>query len=179
MKVCVFCASSERVAPLYLRAGFDFGRELARRGHELVYGGCGRGVMGAVARGARSAGAFVTGVVPGLFSAPEFIFDGCTRVVETDDLRARKAFMQAESDAFAVLPGGVGTYDELFDTMALVSLGQLSAPVAALDVGGFFGPLRLMLEAGEAGGFIGARAARVLEFRATPGELLDCLERSR
>ncbi len=145
----------------------------------MVFGGYGHGVMGAVARGALSAGGKLIAVAPKIFSSPEFFCEGCARVVVTKDLRARKSFMQAESDAFAVLPGGIGTYDELFDTLALVSLGQLRAPIAALDLDGFFGPLRLLLDAGVGGGFIGEKAARSIAFCSTGEEVLDALERER
>ena len=178
MKICVFCSSSERIAEKYFRAGRLFGTELGRRGHELIYGGYGRGLMGEVARGAFEAGACVTAVIPAIFDGEGFVYSGCSRVLKAADLHERKAVMQAESDAFAVLPGGVGTYDELFDTLALISLGQLDMPLAVLDVDECYRPLRTLLEEGVAGGFIGEALARRVVFHASAAELLDDLERS-
>ena len=177
MKICVFCSSSDRIDECFLRAGRQFGVGLGRRGHELIYGGYGRGLMGEVARGAYDAGAKITAVVPAIFDDDRFIYQGCSRVVRTPDLRTRKAAMQAESDAFAILPGGVGTYDEFFDTLALISLGQLDTPVAALDVGGFFTPLQKLLEDGAARGFISEGLAERVVFYASADELLDGIKR--
>ncbi|MBP5212431.1 MAG: TIGR00730 family Rossman fold protein [Pyramidobacter sp.] len=176
MKICVFCSSSDRIDESFLRAGRQFGIGLGRRGHELIYGGYGRGLMGEVARGAYEAGAKITAVVPAIFDDDRFIYQGCARVIRTPDLRTRKAVMQAEAGAFAVLPGGVGTYDEFFDTLALISLGQLDTPVVALDVGGFFSPLRKLLEDGVARGFIGEGLTERVVFYASVDELLDGVE---
>ena len=160
MKICVFCSSSERIDEKFLRAGRSFGEELGRRGHELIYGGYGRGLMGEVARGTHETGGTVTAVVPAIFDDERFIYSGCSRV----------------ADALAVLPGGVGTYDELFDTLALISLGELVKPLSVLDVDGFFAPLKALLDDGAAKGFIAEKTAASLMFFAAPGELLDAVE---
>jgi len=158
-------------------AGRAFGTELGRRRHELIYGGYGRGLMGEVARGAYQGGARITAVIPAIFNDNNFIYEGCTRVISTADLRERKKIMQLEADAFAVLPGGVGTYDELFDTLALTTLGELNKPVGVLDVDGFYRPLRLLLDEGAARGFIAAQTADHVSFYTSAAELLDALER--
>ena len=176
MKICVFCSSSECIDEKFLRAGRSFGEELGRRGHELIYGGYGRGLMGEVARGAHETGGTVTAVVPAIFDDERFIYSGCSRVLHAPDLRTRKALMQREADALAVLPGGVGTYDELFDTLALISLGELVKPLLVLDVDGFFAPLKALLDDGAAKGFIAEKTAASLMFFAAPGELLDAVE---
>ena len=178
MKICVFCSSSERIDESFLRAGRLFGTELGRRGHELIYGGYGRGLMGEVARGAFEAGGRVTAVVPSLFDDERFIYSGCSRVLKTADLHERKNVMQAEADAFAILPGGIGTYDELFDTLALISLGQLDKPLAVLDVNECYRHLRTLLEEGVSKGFIGAVLAERVRFYASAAELLDGVERA-
>lgn len=178
MKICVFCSASENIDAKFLANGSAFGRELGRRGHELIYGGYSRGLMARVAMGAKELGAPVTAVVPAIFDNPSFIYSGCTRVIRTADLHSRKAAMQREADAFAVLQGGVGTYDELFDTLALVASGQTRKPIAVLDADGFFAPLRRLLDDGAACGFIDANTAGAVSFCPTAAELLDCLERA-
>ncbi|MGN0706518.1 MAG: TIGR00730 family Rossman fold protein [Faecalibacterium sp.] len=177
MKICVYCSSAQGLDPEFYTAGEAFGRELARRGHTLVYGGYGEGVMGAVARGAAEGGAPVTAVVPAIFDREGFTAPGCTEVIHVRSMSQRKARMEAEADAFAVLPGGIGTLDEFFEVLVLKSLGQLQKPLGIYNVKGCYDSLAALLEQGCAQGMI-RPANRALAPLFTDGcALLDALER--
>ena len=153
MKICVYCSSAQNLDPALYEAGEAFGRALARRGHTLVYGGYNAGLMGAVARGAAQGGAPVVAVVPAIFDREGFVPEGCTQVIHVGTMSQRKARMEEEADAFAVLPGGIGTFDEFFETLVLKSLGQLPKPLAVYDLLGGCAPLRALLRAGTEAGY--------------------------
>ena len=176
MKICVYCSSAQGLDPAFYAAGEAFGRELARRGHTLVYGGYGEGVMGAVARGAAAGGAPIIAVVPAIFDREGFTAPGCTRVIHVDSMSRRKACMEAEADGFAVLPGGIGTLDEFFEVLVLKSLGQLQKPLAILNVKGCYDPLAALLEQGCAQGIIRPENCALAPVFTDGCALLDALE---
>ncbi len=152
MRFCVFGSSSLHLESVYLDAAYELGRTLATRGHELVFGGYDQGMMGAVAKGVADAGGAVTGVVTeGLNARGRDIFP-CTEVICTADLSERKTRMVALSDAFITMPGGLGTFDELFDVLSQVKAGELEGKSAILNVGGYFDPLVEMLDRATATG---------------------------
>lgn len=144
MRVCVFCSSSDAVAPEYVSAASELGRLLARGGHSLVYGGGGFGLMGAVSRAAREAGAAVTGVIPSFMTAK--VRSELDDLVVTDTMRDRKARMEALSDAFISLPGGFGTLEEMLEIITYKQLGLLAKPAAFVNTCGFFDPLVRVFE---------------------------------
>ncbi|MEX2619150.1 MAG: TIGR00730 family Rossman fold protein [Egibacteraceae bacterium] len=139
--VCVYCASSERVAPEYRAVAAELGRALAAEGWGLVYGGGSAGLMGEVARAALAAGAHVTGVIPHRLADREFALHEVTELLRTDTMRQRKALMDERSDAFIVLPGGIGTLEELVEIITLKQLGYHTRPIVVLDARGYWDPL--------------------------------------
>lgn len=171
MKICVYCSSASALAPELLAAGEAFGRALARRGHTLVYGGYGEGLMGAVARGAAAGGAEIIAVVPAIFDREGFTAPGCTAVRHVGTMAERKAAMEAEADAFAVLPGGIGTFDEFFEALVLRSLGQLQKPLAVYNIGGSLDALDALLAQSVAQGML-RESTRALAPFFTDGEEL-------
>jgi uncharacterized protein (TIGR00730 family) len=143
--VCVFCASSERVEPTYRTLAAQLGEEVAARGWALVYGGGNVGLMGEVARGALRSGGRVTGVIPHRLASREIALREVTELVLVDTMRERKALIDERSDAFIVLPGGIGTLEELVEMLTLRMLGYSEKPVVLLDPDGFWRPLEQML----------------------------------
>ena len=146
MKICVYCASEERIAADYLQQGEQFGRMLAQRGHTLVYGGYNRGIMGAIARGAAEGGAEIVAVVPEFFHRSDEELQYSTDLRMVDSMGVRKEVMQAESDAFVIFPGGIGTLDELFDTMAQKAVGKLDKPILLYNQNGCYDGLLAFLQ---------------------------------
>lgn len=152
--ICVFCSSSSRIPEHYLTLAGDVGAELARRGHSLVSGGGSVSCMGAVARAARAGGAHTTGVIPEALQSTEVTDHDADELIVTTDMRSRKGAMDRRSDGFLILPGGLGTLEELFEIWTARHLGLHAKPVVVLDQDGLFAPLRAQLEVLMAQGFL-------------------------
>ncbi len=144
--ICVFCGSRMGADPAFRKAARELGAEIARRGLRLVYGGGKVGLMGEVMSAAVEHGADVLGVIP------DFLLDAEKGMVERIDTRVvtsmhdRKRIMFDESDAFLVLPGGVGTLEELVETLSWVQLGLHGKPIVLIDVNGFWRPFLDLLK---------------------------------
>lgn len=139
--VCVYAAASEAVNSTHRRLAADLGRAIAAQGWALVYGGGNVGLMGEVARGALAAGAQVTGVIPNRLASREIALEAVSELIRTETLRERKQIMDDRSDAFIVLPGGIGTLEELVEILTLKQLGYHDRAVIILDGAGYWEPL--------------------------------------
>jgi len=139
--VCVYCGSASRVDDVHKEAARELGRALAERDLELVYGGGRLGLMGIVADAALEAGGRVLGVIPEHLKAYELEHTGLTELLVVPDMHTRKRAMVDRSDAFVVLPGGLGTLDEAFEVMSWKQLGLHDKPIVVRDVNGFWTPL--------------------------------------
>jgi len=172
--VCVFCGSSHGLRPEYDEAARALGREIARRGLRLVYGGGNIGTMGELARAALEAGAEVVGVIPRkLYELVDHV--ELTELYVAADMHERKARMAEESDAFVALPGGIGTFEEFFEAWTWRQIGFHAKPVGILDVAGFYRPLLEFLARVSAEGFLRGPALADLVVEEDPGTLLDLL----
>src|SRR5690606_23000669 len=150
--ICVYCGSSDAVAPAYIRLGKSLGTELAARGVRMVYGGGGVGLMGVCARAAHEAGGEVLGVIPRFLVAKERMYEAVEhRVVET--MHDRKRIMFDESDAFIVAPGGIGTLEEAVETLSWMRLGLHRKPMAFLAEDGYWAPFFDLIDHTVAQGF--------------------------
>lgn len=129
MKIAVFCSSSENVAPMYLSEIEGLGEALVERGHDVVYGGCTTGCMGALAKGVLRKNGRLIGVIPKMDFAADIVQPGLSEQKVVPTLSSRKTIMNEISDGFVVYPGGVGTLDEAFEVLAVKSLGTLNKPV--------------------------------------------------
>jgi hypothetical protein len=174
--VCVYCASGTRIDPSYVELAEQVGAELARRGHSLVSGGGQLSMMGAVARGARAGGARTVGVIPRSLLAKEVGDQDADELLVVDDMRTRKGLMDARSDAFLALPGGLGTLEELFEVWVARSLGMHVKPVVALDVDGLYAPLRAQLDLLAERGFVRRPALSALSWATTVTQALDLVD---
>jgi uncharacterized protein (TIGR00730 family) len=178
MRICVFCSSSGRIDERYLDLAARAGAELARRGHTLVSGGATVSCMGAVARAAREGGAPTIGVIPRALVDIE-IADEDAELVVTDDMRTRKGEMDRRSDAFLVLPGGLGTLEELFEIWTSRVLGMHDKPIAILDPYGLYEPLRDLMKHLLEEGFARPMIFDAIGWTGTVAEAFDHLERSQ
>ena len=151
--ICVFCASSDNIAPRYFKEAQELGEEMARRGHQLVYGGGQVGLMGTVARAVHSNGGRVLGVIPRREDWAEVVYEEADDLIYTTTMRERKAIMEERADGFIALPGGIGTFEELLEIITLRHLGYHRKPIALLDRYGYYDPLWEMLEKSIAEGF--------------------------
>jgi len=144
--ICVFSSSSEAVAAEFFALAEELGEALARRGHVLVYGGTNIGLMGAVARAVHQHGGKVVGVIPSFIAVRGFAYERADELIITNDLRQRKATMEARADAFLALPGGFGTLEEVLEVVTLKQLQQHSKPVVFLNRSGYYDPLLALFE---------------------------------
>jgi uncharacterized protein (TIGR00730 family) len=153
-RVCVFCGSNPGRRPEYLEAAASTGRQLAELGIGLVYGGGGIGLMGAAARAAIDAGGEVIGIIPQALFEREVALDGLTDLRVVNNMHERKALMADLSDAFLALPGGLGTFEELFEVLTWGQLGIHHKPAGLLDVCGYFDATMAQLDHAVSEGFI-------------------------
>lgn len=146
ISICVYCGSSGNVSEAYYAVARELGGSIARAGFRLVYGGAHVGLMGAVADAALAAGGEVTGVIPRALVRPEVAHGGLTELREVESMHDRKALMAELSDAFIALPGGFGTFEELFEIITWKLLGFHAKPIVLLNAGGYYDELLSFLE---------------------------------
>jgi len=140
MRVCVYGAASPTIDKEYIVKVEALGREMAKRGHSLVFGGGGNGLMGAAARGVKEENGYIVGVIPKFFreESVEKICDFCNELIEPDTMRERKQIMEDNADAFIVVPGGIGTYEEFFEILTSKQLCRHNKPIAIYNIDGFY-----------------------------------------
>jgi len=178
-RICVFAGSSLGAREVYASAAEELGREIARRHMGLVYGGASRGLMSVVADAALAEGGEVIGVLPrGLFSR-EVAHTRLTELREVGSMHERKALMSDLADGFVALPGGFGTFDELFEIVTWAQIGLHRKPIGLLDVDGYYGPLLQLAAHAETEGFVPSGNSDLLLRHSDPAALLDALATSR
>jgi uncharacterized protein (TIGR00730 family) len=174
--ICVFAGSSLGAAPEFADAARELGREIARRGSRLVYGGARTGLMGIVAEAALAANGQVTGVIPSFLEDREVAHRGLSELVVVGSMHERKETMARLSDGFVALPGGFGTLDEFFEVLTWAQLGLHDKPCGLLDVRSYYQSLLAFMDRAVADGFVKqAYRARVL-VASDPVALLDQFE---
>ncbi|RVU15068.1 TIGR00730 family Rossman fold protein [Methylobacterium oryzihabitans] len=172
MRLCVFCGSNDGVAPLYREGARALGRHLAGNGIDLVYGGGKVGLMGAVADAVLAAGGRAIGVMPRPLVEKEIAHHGLTELRVVGSMHERKALMADLADGFVALPGGLGTFEELFEVWTWGQLGYHPKPMAVLNLGGFYDPLLGFLDHVVDQGFVREAHRGMLIVARDPDELL-------
>jgi uncharacterized protein (TIGR00730 family) len=152
--VCVFASSSRRIDPSWSEAASHVGAALNQFDLHLSYGGCLLGLMGEAALSARRHGRGVLGVIPKKLVDLGEADEDCTELVIVSDLAERKRVLVQRSGGFLALPGGVGTFDEIFEVLALRQVGEIHSPLALVNDRGFYDPLLTMLEQAQNQGFL-------------------------
>jgi uncharacterized protein (TIGR00730 family) len=175
-RLCVFCGSSEGNDPAYLQAARALGETLARSGIGLVYGGASVGLMGVLADAALVAGGEVTGVMPRALVEKEIAHSRLTDLRVVGSMHERKALMAELSDGFVALPGGIGTFEELFEVWTWAQLGHHTKPCALLNVRGFYDRLIAFLDKVVERGFMKDAHRSMLIMAQQPMELIERLE---
>ena len=171
----MFAGARPAVDPAHEAAARAVARAAAARGIGLVYGGGGGGMMGVLAEAALAAGVRTVGVAPRFLAAREVLATGLSELVMVDSMAERKHVMFERAAAFLTLPGGLGTYDELFEAMSGSYLGLHDKPCGVLDAGGYFDPLVALLDRGVEAGFIGRGARDALIVDRDADRLVDRL----
>lgn len=148
MNICVFGAASSEIDDKYIKAVELMGETLAKSGHNLVFGAGGQGLMGAAARGFKKGNAKITGIIPEFFKEAdiEAIYEECDELIYTESMRERKAKMEELADAFIIVPGGIGTFEELFEVLTLKQLGRHKKAIVIYNVDGYYDSMESMLD---------------------------------
>ncbi len=183
-RICVFCGAGGGRLPTYREAAVAVGRELVRRGFGLVYGGGDHGLMGAVAAAVRDGGGEVVGIIPrGLLgvelASEEGLAEAHAGLRVVSSMHERKALMEELADAFCVLPGGLGTLEELVEVLSWAQLGLHQKPIGLLDVEGYYQPLLRLLDHEVTEGFLAPEHRELLLVETEPAVLVDRLARTR
>lgn len=173
--VAVYCGSNSGADPAFELAAVSLGRTLAERGIQLIYGGGHVGLMGAVADAVMENGGEGRGVITEALQAKELAHLGLTSLQVVGTMHERKAVMADAADAFIMLPGGFGTFDEFFEVVTWTQLGIHAKPCGILDVGGYFAPLGAMLDNAVSAGFIHPAHRDMVLMDDSPAGLLDSL----
>jgi hypothetical protein len=175
-RLCVYCGSSGAVDRQYRDAAAELGARLAAAGIGLVYGGGRVGLMGLLADAALAGGGEVIGVIPSRLRDAELAHPGLTELVVVESMHERKHLMAERADAFAVLPGGIGTLDEMFEILSWKQLGLHDKPILLADIAGYWAPLRALLDDIVTKGFARPEARELLRVVPTVSALMATLE---
>lgn len=175
MNICIYGASGDDLRSEYFSAATKLGELIAQDGHCLVFGGGNSGLMGACARGAESLSGKIIGIAPKFFDEPGILFDRCTDFIYTDTMRERKQAMEDKADAFVVCPGGIGTFEEFFETLTLKQLGRHDKPIAVLNTLDYYSSMLKMLENAVDGAFMSRGCTELFAVCKTPEEVMHYL----
>jgi hypothetical protein len=173
--ICVFCGSLHGAHPVYAATARRFGTLMVERGFDLVFGGGGVGLMGEVAKAASLAGGKVTGIIPDFLRHLEPPLQISTEIVFTESMNERKARMFELADAFAVLPGGIGTLDEFSEAHTAAQLDLHTKPIVLVNVNNYFAPLLTLIDHFVAQGFANARVKSLYQVEPTVESALESL----
>lgn len=173
--LCVYCGSRLGDDPAHAHAARAVGREIAGRGWQLVYGGGNVGLMGIVADAALAGGAPVIGVIPRSLMEREVGHSGLSELHVVETMHQRKQGMAEQADAFLALPGGIGTFEELFEVWTWRQLGYHDQPIGLLNVGGYYNALVAFMQQTVDAGFVSDGTRAMLEIGDEPSALLDRL----
>jgi len=171
--ICVYCGSRPGEDRQFTAAAATVGRWIGEAGGQLVYGGGNNGLMGVVADAALAAGARVIGVIPKALVEKEWAKLDCTELHVVDSMHERKRMMAERADAFVALPGGIGTFEELFEVWTWRQLGYHDKPVGLLDVDGYYRPLLAFLHSAVQHGFMSDWQMRLVRTGADAPQLLQ------
>ncbi|XP_068647078.1 probable cytokinin riboside 5'-monophosphate phosphoribohydrolase LOGL1 [Aristolochia californica] len=175
-RVCVFCGSSSGNREVFGDAALDLGRELVKKGIDLVYGGGSVGLMGLISKTVYDGGCNVLGIIPTALMPYEISGETVGEVITVADMHERKALMAKQSDAFIALPGGYGTMEEMLEMITWAQLGIHSKPVGLLNVDGYYDPLLALFDNGVELGFIKPPARDIVLSAPTAKELILKME---
>jgi len=174
--LCVYCGSKLGSLPEYAATAAEVGQWLGQRQGRLVYGGGKNGLMGVLADAALTAGAQVIGIIPNSMVEREWAHPSCTELLVVDSMHERKRLMAERADAFVALPGGIGTFEELFEVWAWHQLGFHSKPVGLLNAHGYYDGLLAFLQSAVCNGFIEPKQMNLLHVDTNLSRLLQALK---
>lgn len=179
MNICIYGSASKNLDQVYLDACRELGEEIGRRGHGLVFGGSARGLMGATAEGVSSKNGEILGIAPRFMDELEGNrYPKCTDFIYTDTISERKDLFQINADAFVILPGGIGTFDEFFETIVYKGFGQSDKPVILYNVNGYYDKLEEFMQVAIDQKFVRVHEGLLYDMESDAKAVLDRIEES-
>jgi len=176
--ICVYCASSSQVRPVFFEAAEKLGKILAEQDCRLIYGGGHRGLMGKIADTVLANGGQVTGIIPGFMCEVEWNHTGLTELILVETMHERKEKLARMADAAVALPGGCGTMEELLEVITWKRLGIFTKPIIICNVDGYFDPLIEMLNRSVDENFMGKEHRNMWTIVSSPEFVLNAIEHS-
>ena len=176
MNVTLYGAASESIDRIYIERVEELGLALANEGHTMIFGGGASGLMGAAARGMQKGKGKIIGVIPHFIHEFEPVYDGCTELIHTETMAERKDEMEGLADAFIIVPGGIGTFDELFQILTLKVLKQHDKPIILYNINGFWDGMLSVIGTDIFKGFISKSVADGFVLCETPESVLRALK---
>ena len=176
MNITLYGAASEKIDRIYMTRVEELGKALAEKGHALVFGAGSTGLMGAAARGFAAGNGKIIGVTPHFMHELEPICDFCTDLIQTETMADRKDIMEEKADAFIIVPGGIGTFDELFQILTLKVLNQHDKPIILYNINGFWDSMLAVIGTDIFKGFISKSVADGFVLCETPESVLSLLK---
>ena len=176
MNITLYGAASDRIDRVYIEKVEELGRAMARRGHTMVFGAGASGLMGAAARGMAAENGRIIGVTPHFMHALEPVSTQCTEVIATETMAERKNIMEAKADAFVIVPGGIGTFDEFFQILTLKVLGRHDKPIILYNINGFWDNMLAVIGTDLIKGFISKSTADAFCICETPESVFHEIE---
>lgn len=173
--ICVYLGANSGNSPALANAVAVLGEQIARFGYQLIYGGSSQGLMGHLANSVLSLGGKVTGVITEKLISQELPLTTLDELIVVDTMQERKLVMQQRSDAFIVMPGGLGTLEEAFDTWNAIKIGVINKPIGFLNIEGYFDGLLSFITSCENKGFISSNHAQIPSINTNPLSLLNDL----
>lgn len=172
-RITVYCSSSPHLEPAFAETATRLAQAIAARGATLVYGGGGIGLMGTIARAGKAAGGRVEGIITSKFVALEQGWDGCDELVVVDTMRERKRQLADRADAFIILPGGLGTFEEFFEILVARQIGDHHKPIGIVNDRGYYDPMLAMIDHSIEHRFVKPAARQLLHVHPDPEWVLD------
>lgn len=176
MQICIYGASKDQIDKIYIEKSYEFGALMAKRGHSLIFGGGATGLMGAVAKGVMECKGELTGIAPKYFDRPGVLIKDYGNIIYTDNINERKEMLIEKADAFVVLPGGIGTFDEFFVTLVMKQLGELNKPIALYSINGYYDSMEELINKAKNGGFVSERVKKLYGVFNCAEEIFDYIE---
>ena len=178
MKICVFGAASAHIDGIYIKKMEELGETLAKRGHSLVFGAGGTGMMGAAARGFKRGGGYIHGVIPKFFKEEgvEQIYEHCDKMTFTENMSERKRIMEDDADAFIITPGGIGTFEEFFEVLTLKQLGRHNKAMVIYNIDGYYDDLEKFMQTVTERKFITFKCSEMYSYFDCADKIVDYLE---
>ena len=176
MKICLYGSGSENTPKEFTEIGYELGLKIVEHNHSLVFGGGNDGMMGAVASGVFDNGGEIIGIAPEWISEFDDDFKSCSEYIKTDSMDVRKKLFLEKSDAFVIVPGGIGTLDEFFEIIVLKFLKRHEKKIILFNINGFYDNLLSMLDEMSNQGFIRSGFEDVFETAATIDEVFEFLD---